>query len=198
MAILNITVSVAPTEYPVDFDLVKAHLVVEHAEDDLLIEAYIESVVSQLDPPYGILGRAMVTQQLQYWAESFPSGKILKIPCPPLQSVESVKYYDSDEALQTLASGNYTVVKHKEPGYVELGSDKSWPTSLSDRKYPVQVNFTAGYGDDYESVPVNLRHWIMMSVADLYLQREHINHVTAGHNKFTLNMIENFRFYFND
>ena len=196
-----ITVVDPPENYPISLADVKKHLVVEHDEDDDLIETYLKSVISMLDPPYGFLGRAMVTQTLKYWRENFPTGRILKIPFPPLQSVTSVNYYDSDEVEQTVSADNYTVVTSQEPGYIELNSNSSWPTVLSERKYPVFIEFIAGYGDCcdlYEPVPAGLRQWILLSVADFYMQREHINHVAAGHNNFTMNIIENYRFRFYD
>jgi uncharacterized phiE125 gp8 family phage protein len=193
-----IVVTSAPLEYPVDLTELKDHMVIEHTTDDTLIEFHINSVVSYLDPPYGILGRAMVTQTLQYWIEKFPAGKILKLPFPPLQSVTTVKYYDSDEVLQTLPSALYTVVTQGEPGYIELDAGESWPVNLSERKYPIQINYIAGYGDNDESVPAGLKRWIMMSVSDAYMQREHIGQSGMSHNQFTMNMIENYRFRFGE
>lgn len=198
---MMITVVDPPENYPISLADVKKHLVIEHDEDDDLIETYLKSVIAMLDPPYGFLGRAMVTQTLKYWRETIPAGKIIKIPFPPLQSVTSVKYYDSDEAEQTISSDDYTVVTSHEPGYVELSTNKSWPTSLSERKYPVFIEFIAGYGDCcdlYEPVPADLRQWILLSVADFYMQREHLNPYQLSHNKFTMNIIENHRFYFYD
>lgn len=194
-----VTVSVAPVNYPIDFELLKEHLVIEHDQDETLLDAYIAGVVSQLDPPYGFLGRSMITQTLQYWVKEFPSGHLLKLPFPPLQSVSSVKYYDDDEVLQTMSAGDYSVITHTEPGYIELGyDDEEWPTDLSDRKYPIVIEYVAGYGDTYADVPMGLRLWMMMTIADTYMQREHLSMSTLNHNRFTLNQIENYRFYFHD
>ncbi|MBA4152482.1 MAG: hypothetical protein C0509_07970, partial [Acinetobacter sp.] len=63
---------------------------------------------------------------------------------PPLQSVVSVKYVDTNGILQTLSPSTYLVdtVNHA----IHASPNAVWPTTL-DRYDSVQIEYVAGYGN---------------------------------------------------
>lgn len=72
---------------------------------------------------------------------------ILRIPKPPLQSVLSVSYYDSNGTLQALDPSKYLVrTPLRTCGIIERAPFVVFPTYQADRRYPVVVRFTCGYG----------------------------------------------------
>ena len=75
----------------------------------------------------------------------------IKVPMPPLQSVSSIQYQDSNNATQTLAASNYTVDTDREPGRIVQSSTGSFPSTYPDLN-AVTITFIAGYGDR-ETVP---------------------------------------------
>lgn len=71
----------------------------------------------------------------------------LQLPRPPLQTVDSVKYYATDGTLTTLSSSNYYVsTPLNGPGRIERAVNVIWPTLQCDRRYPIVIQFTCGYG----------------------------------------------------
>lgn len=120
-------------------------------------------------------GRQLLTAEYQLVRDSFPlSGKNIPLPFPPLQSVESVKYYDADGVQQTLAGTVYRVLDGREPGELCLKHGQSWPT-VYDEPDAVEINYTAGVGDeitDLGEADEWMRHAALMLVR-AYWMRDH-------------------------
>jgi len=92
-----------------------------------------------------------------------PAGVI--IPLPPLQSVVSVTYLDSDSISQTMPSTDYVVVPG-EPSRLVLAATGTWP-SASWVRGSIKVRFTAGYGDAGSDVPQRIRMAIAVQASRL-------------------------------
>lgn len=160
--------TVEPTELPVTMDEVKAHLNVTHTEDDGKIAGYLASVVAGLDGPEGLLGRALITQTLEYTLDSFPRRPI-NLPCAPMQSVSSITYIDTDGDSQTLATATYRVLNASNPmerGRIELAYGSTWPSTRRIEQ-AVTVTYVAGFGAR-NAVPEYIRTLIMYGVKAHY------------------------------
>lgn len=139
---------------------VKLHLKidVDESDQDDYLNMLIDAAQAHLEGRDGILGRAFLTQQWRLtlssfydpvcspW-NSFRAGEI-RIPLPPLASVESVKYLDSTETLQTVSSSLYRIVD----GGGQVSSiipkvGQVWPIAIC-APDAVRIEFTAGYTDD--------------------------------------------------
>jgi uncharacterized phiE125 gp8 family phage protein len=116
--------------------------------------------------------RAYVTQTWQLWLDAFPGKDYIEIPKPPLQSVSSVKYYDTDDAEYTLAATEYTVDDKSEPGKLFLRYNKTWPTTTLRPYNGACVEFVAGYGDTGASVPDTARQAMLLLIGHWYENRE--------------------------
>lgn len=140
----------------------------EPADADYVL-ALNQAAESYLDGQDGILGRALLTQTWRMRLDYFPAS--IKIPLPPLVSVDSITYVDTDGATQTLASSVYQVVDNgKWPSEIVEAYNQDWPT-IRDVRHAVTVTFTAGYGDA-DSVPAPIKHAIKIMVAEWYGKRE--------------------------
>jgi uncharacterized phiE125 gp8 family phage protein len=134
------------------------------------IEALTEAAVAMVDGPNGSLGRCLLQQ---VWKQTIDHGfpAIIELTLPPLQSVDSIKYYDDDGALQTLSSSLYRVtgldswLAEIAPAYGE-----TWPT-VRNQLATIEITFTAGYGDELADVPSAIVHAIRQLVAHWYLNR---------------------------
>src|SRR5262245_61367182 len=84
-----------PDTPPVSLDEAKAHLRVDHTDDDNYITALIAAATTYLDGWNGVLGRAMITQEWELVLDAFPCGDAIEIPLGPLQDVSRVAYDDS-------------------------------------------------------------------------------------------------------
>jgi uncharacterized phiE125 gp8 family phage protein len=160
----------APATTPVSLTEAKAHLRVDHSDDDTLITALINAAVAHLDGKDGILGRALITQTWDLKLDEFCPA--IRIPLPPLASVTSITYVDTDGATQTLAADQYTVTSG-EPAKIVPAYNVTWPST---RCVPeaVKVRFVAGYGNA-SSVPAGIKAAILLHVGTLYRDRETVN-----------------------
>ena len=85
--------------------------------------------------------------------------------------MESVKYYDSDNVLQTLDSDDYDVDDVSEPARIRSVATTSFPSTY-DRLNAVQVRFVSGYGSDASAIPNPLIQAIRLIIGHWYENRE--------------------------
>lgn len=159
----------APVETPVSRSEAKAHLRVEHTEDDTLIDALVATAVAEIDGREGYLRRALVTQTWDYSILGFPVERKIYLPFPPLQSVTSIKYFDATNTEQTLDLGDCYIHANAFVGYVNLKPGKSWPAT-TERDDAVTLRFVCGYGNA-AAVPSNIKHAILLRLTELYAFR---------------------------
>ncbi len=138
--------------------------------DDSLIEVLIQAARQHFDGKEGWLGRALITQQWELTLDRFPTNEI-RIPLPPLQQVDSIKYDDEEGAEQTVSPTVYVVDTNPDGGWVVPVSGESWPTTL-DGINTVRILFSAGYGDAATDLPAPLIAAMKVLLAHLYANRD--------------------------
>lgn len=166
-------VVVTPPDPVVTVDDARAHLREESTDYDDLIELYIAAATAHIDGPGGWLGRAIGEQELELRTDRFPwcNPTSIVLPCPPLISVESVTYIDSDGVLQTMDEADYRLIGvGGSAPRVDLVYGASWPTARSEAE-AVRIAYTAGYGAA-EDVPASIKAAILLMVGDMYSHRE--------------------------
>lgn len=161
-----------PAFFPVSLDEAKNQCRVEHADEDGLFNMLIGAAAQHLDGYGGILrGRCLVTQT---WRQDFASfsgcDRGLRLPLSPVTAIVSVGYYDTANALQTLAADAYRLINDHLGPYLERNPSTSYPGVYGSRPDAVGVTFTAGYGDPLK-VPLPLRQAILLHVSLLYEHR---------------------------
>lgn len=156
-----------PAALPVDLADVKAHLRIDTAEEDQLIDTYLTAAVARLDGWKGVLGRCLVTQT---WRQSFsewPASGILRLPLAPVASITSVKYSDAGNVEQTVSNSNYTLSTDTLGPYVRLASTYGLPELYAERDDVVRVEYVAGYGAA-SAVPRDIKTAILFHCQALY------------------------------
>jgi len=156
----------APASAPVTLAEAKAQLRVDFADEDTLISGLIDAAVSYLDGRTGILGRCLVTQTWELTLDAFPSDEI-ELPLGPVQSITSIKYFDTAGALQTLSSANYIWDDSSLSDWIIPQAD--WPDTLETAN-AVTVRYVAG--TDAASVPKALKQAILLLVAHWFENRQ--------------------------
>ena len=112
-----------------------------------------------------ITRRAFITQTWELVLDGFPTGGI-ELYCPPIQSVTSIKYIDTDGEEQTLGPLLYSVDDDSEPGLITPAYGETWP-STREQINAVRVRYVAGYGAAAD-VPAAIKTWIKMRAGTLY------------------------------
>jgi len=160
------TISTAATTHPVNVAELRDQLHMEHTDEDVTLYRMIATATEQAE---AYTERAFCTQTWKMYLDTFPDEII--VPKPPLQSVTSITYVDTNGDTQTLSASTYTVDTDSEPGRIYEAYGESWPT-VRDVDHAITVTFGAGYGDSAHDVPERIRHAILLLAADLYEIRE--------------------------
>lgn len=160
-----------PAAAPVDLDQVKLHLLVDHGDDDDLIEAFIDAAVEHLDGYAGILGRALVTQT---WVQKFPRFfGAMRLALAPVAEVVSVEYFDENNSEADLGSGPFEVqVDAMGPFLVPPSQPATYP-----RMDAVTVTYKAGQPAD--DVPAPIKTAMLLLIANWYANREAVSDVAS-------------------
>ena len=155
-----------PTAEPITLAEAKQQRRVTTTADDPLIDGLI---VAARDWAERFTGRALMTQTWDYFLDAFPDA--IELQLPPLQSVTSVKYVDTNGMEQTLATTEYTVDAAAERGLVRPAFGKSWPATRAQAN-AITVRFVAGYASA-AMVPASIKAGMHLVIGELYERREH-------------------------
>lgn len=160
----------APASEPVTLAEAKVHLRIDTSDEDTLVNGYIAAARQMCELESR---RAFVTQTWELSLEAWPEADRLVLPRPPLQSVSSITYVDSNGATQTFSSGDYLVDVASEPGRVILGYGKSWPSATLQPGPSIAVRFVVGYGVA-GTVPQMYKQAILLMVGHYFENRENV------------------------
>ena len=159
----------------------KAHLRVESADDDAVIEGFVSAATVDLDGATGWLGRALGQQTLSLTGGHFPGGSCpefgvwdwahdritmyhpqeMRLHYPPVQSIGSVTYFDAFGTAQSLDPSLYHLVDR----YVLPAPRTAWPATAP-RPDAVTVTYVAGYAPG--KLPAPIRAAILLKLGALY------------------------------
>jgi uncharacterized phiE125 gp8 family phage protein len=144
-----------PASEPISLAELKNYLRVEHTVDDVELTSVLTAARQAVERD---TGRSLITQTWVLQLDQWPSW-YLQLPKPPIASVASITYVDTDGVTQTWAAANYVVDVRSRPGLIRLAYQSRWPSIRGDRR-GIAVTYTAGYGDTAASVPADLRQAI--------------------------------------
>jgi uncharacterized phiE125 gp8 family phage protein len=172
-----------PAVEPVDIDTVRRHCRVDSDYDDDLLTMYA-TTARQLVEAW--LNRALITQELLFTLTNSPPPtasplvpqslivfplnwppvirKPISIPRAPCQNVSSVLWGQVDDLQPADPDEDYILNLDVEPAQIMMQS----PMVPMIPAYSMQMQYTAGYGDDPEDVPSPICHGILMLTAGLY------------------------------
>lgn len=160
----------APAVEPLNIQTeVRPHVRVDFDDDDALLLMYAKTARQYLETHH--LRRALITQTWDLYLDSFP-GDVITLPLPPLQSVTGVYYTPESGVEQTVSASSYYVDTVGEPGRVLLKNGYTWPSDTLQVANGVRVRFVCGYGAAGNNVPSPIRQAMLLTIGDLYENRE--------------------------
>lgn len=155
---------------PTDTDIVsltdlKTFMKVDGSDEDTLIATLFTAAREMVE---GYTNTSMNDDADNYTLnlDAWPDSGVIRVGVGPLVSVTSVKYYDSDDAQQTLAvDTDYYVDAARQPGQVVM---KSMP-ALKAKPNAIEVIVKAGYNE--AAVPKALVNAIQQITLNFYERR---------------------------
>lgn len=165
---MSLIIVTPPTEEPVTLEEAKTQCRVDIDDDDDLIASLIVAARQWCEKHDW---RAYITQTIDYRCNQWPADDYFELPRPPLQAVNSVKYYDVDNAEYTLDPALYDVDYYNTPGGFYLHYNQNWPATQLRLRNAIKVNYTAGYGAA-EDVPETIKQAMLLLIGHWYENRE--------------------------
>lgn len=147
-----------------DLATIRDHLVVEHTDDDLLIQQYYKAALAACE---GIISGAIdATKQRVVYREGFPAGTLPMVIAPRALTIVDIQYGDEDFAEQTVPTGDYAYVRNGLSGWAYRLTTDSWPPSNW-----VKITYTGGFA----VVPDDINQAILLSIGHYYENRESVS-----------------------
>jgi uncharacterized phiE125 gp8 family phage protein len=160
---MKYAVTTAPTAEPLHLVEAKQHLRTvtgDTSEDGLLISPLITAARDYCE---NVTGLALAPQTIQ----AYPTGwGLWRLPRPPIISVTSIKYYDEDNTVSTMAATDYQL--DTVDGLVLILEE---PSTVLRELNPIVIEYKAGY----TTLPMLIRQAMLLLVAHWYQNREAIN-----------------------
>ena len=139
----SLTLVTAPAVEPCSTADAKAFCRVDTSTDDGYIASLITAARRAVE---SYTGRALCTQTWDAQFDEIP-GDVIYLPMPPLISVTSIKFTNSDGTEgSAIASTVYTVDVGRAPGRVIRNQGQSWGYTGLRSFLGTKVRFVAGYG----------------------------------------------------
>lgn len=149
-----------------------------------------------------VTGRQIAQTQYRLYTGNFPGRRPddrlppgwrwgeIRLPKPPLISVDEVKYIDTDGNLTLLATTEYQWSKQYEPARLRPARFKTWPVTDPQSLDAVQIKFTCGWATT-GAVPARIRQAIRLLTAHFYEYREAAPEVALNEMPFGLKALIN-------
>ncbi len=174
---MNLSIVTPPSALPVNIERETrfARMGGDTYEVDTVAEL-IETATARLDGPKGFLGRALMRQTWDATLDRFPPcDRIVRLPLPPLRSVTSVTYLDTNAATQTFSADSYRVVGDDQGGIIALKPSEAWPATMCGPG-AITIRFIAGY----DTVPAEIRSEIVAMAAYWFDNRDKVGELLDG------------------
>lgn len=175
---------------PVSVSELRDTLKLEIGNEEILLQNLIIEATEEIEKRYNL---AMLTQSWKLTLDNWPGSALdwwdgvrdgavteaygdhaarwVTLPRYPLQSITSVKTYNSAGTPTTLTVSDYFDVDiSSKRGRMILKDGQVWPTAERSNN-AVEITYVAGYGDSPFDVPAPLRRAVRQMAAYLYQHR---------------------------
>ena len=168
---MALTETTAPSVEPVTLTEVKDHILLTTTDHDTWLTTALTTARKYLFGLNGVVGRTLITTTYTLTLDGFPFSGVIYLPRPPVQSVTSIIYDDTDGDPVTWSSSLYLLDSKSFPGRITPAYNEDWP-STRPQNNNVRVLFKAGYGDAASDVAEDDKVQIMFLIAQWFRHRE--------------------------
>lgn len=181
------TVEPDPEQAIMPLNLLKGHcrIPTDLADDDDLLGLYMRVAEKMVENFSGVCFRA---QTWEFWLQRLPSdghgvgrmGRVLRLEKTPISAINWIKYYDTEDVLQTLSTNSYNYVLEALPPLVNFVPDMAVPLCNGIQRIDQwRVNFLAGDAntEGWTGIEETAQLAIGMLVGHWYRNREAVGTV---------------------
>lgn len=164
-----ITVSSPPEAEPVTLPEAKAHLRIDHTDEDDLIRLWIRAAREYAEVH---CQRRFVTQTVQVKLDSWPDDDVIRLDgfgAGDVTAVSGITYLDyATGAEQTVATADYQLIAAHQPPLIVLTptGTAEWPDLEEDRYYPITITLSVGANPPDCPAAVKLGMLMMLAYMD--------------------------------
>lgn len=168
---MSYQITVQPATEPITTAEAKTHLRVDFSDDDTYIDTLITTARKYCEQ---YCNRVFITQTWRQNEDSWNNP--IELAVNPVISLTSLKYYDTNDAQQTLTDSSVNFQKdfNSDVAKIYEGTTNSFPSLSNDVINPIEILTVCGYGDASD-VPSDIKHAIKVMLAYLYENREGVN-----------------------
>lgn len=158
-----------PSAEPLSLDEVKAHLRVDGAAEDALLQSLVLTSRLHIE---AALGLALMTQSWRLVLDAWPSDSVVKLPIAPVQSISEMRVKAADGVPSVVDATTYALDTSGRPARV-APKNGVWP--VPGRKLAgIEIDLVAGFGPTANDVPEPVRQALLLLVAHWYEHRDPI------------------------
>ncbi|MBT9368598.1 head-tail connector protein [Rhizobium sp. CSW-27] len=153
-----------PLAEPVTLAEVKAHLRLDHAEEDALLAGLIRVARAHLERETGL---CLMVQAWRLCLDDWPADGLVALARGPVRTIEDVSVYDGLGQAMPVPLTGHVLDAGRQPA-------RLW---LENRPLPgraingIEIDFTAGFGEAGADVPASLTRAILLHVAHMHAFR---------------------------
>jgi uncharacterized phiE125 gp8 family phage protein len=163
---MTLILTTPPAAEPVSLATLKAHVKVDHGEEDALIATYLAAARARVE---GFTRRRLITQVVEWRCNGFAA--CLRVPVAPVLAVQQISFVNAAGVSTVLDSGAYALVRSTEPPVIVPAYGAVWPVT---RAMPdaVSISLQVGYGASDAAVPADLKVAVLMLAGHYHANRE--------------------------
>ncbi|MGG7518511.1 head-tail connector protein [Allorhizobium undicola] len=154
----------APASEPVSLADVKAHLKIDHTDEDDLLSGLISVARRHAEAETGL---TTISRPMRLYLDDWPRDEVIQIASGPVQTLDAVTVYD-----ETGVPVQVSLEDHLLDGVARPA--RLW---LRERPLPgrvlngIEIDFTAGFGEAAADVPDGLKRAMLLHVAAMFACR---------------------------
>ncbi|WP_339948956.1 head-tail connector protein [uncultured Albimonas sp.] len=118
----------------------------------------------------GMTGKALIARKFTWtvtrWRDAFEAP----MPVAPVSWINAVTLLDAEGGWQTADPSTYRLIPSAHRPRLAGARGRALPAVPTDGR--IEVELTAGYGEDWNAVPADLRQAVMLLAAQYYEQRQ--------------------------
>jgi uncharacterized phiE125 gp8 family phage protein len=158
----KLVLDTAPTELPVTVEQLREHLHLTTTDEDGYLQRLLAAATAEAEAD---TWSRFVEQVWLQFLDAF-SGDPIRLPYPPVQSIDEVTYVDPGGNPVTLAETVYELGSENGVGVMRLKYGQTWPATRG-ASDDVSIEFTCGYGAAGD-VPEPIKQAILLSAEAMW------------------------------